>query len=98
MTKLAILKDISGCAIAGVMSQRGECFGAEAILRMIANMRDRANGLGGGFAAYGIYPEHADRYALHMMFDHAEGKRAAEELVSRSCELHHEEPIPTRPL
>ena len=29
-------------------------------------MRDRSNGLGGGFAAYGIYPEYKDFYALHV--------------------------------
>ncbi|MFQ9741845.1 MAG: hypothetical protein ACLRX5_04830 [Slackia sp.] len=29
---------------------------------------DRSNGLGGGFAGYGIYPEYRDFYALHMFF------------------------------
>lgn len=31
-------------------------------------MHDRSNGLGGGFAAYGIYPEHKDEFALHIFF------------------------------
>lgn len=29
-------------------------------------MHDRSNGLGGGFAGYGIYPEYKDFYAFHM--------------------------------
>ena len=39
-------KDISGCAIVGIMSQRGVRFGPETIVRSIATMRERANGLG----------------------------------------------------
>ena len=31
-------------------------------------MHVRGNGLGGGFAAYGIYPKYDDYYAFHMMF------------------------------
>ena len=42
-------------------------------------MHDRSNGLGGGFAGYGIYPEYKDFYAFHMFFDDA---RRAKELRS----------------
>ncbi len=31
-------------------------------------MHVRGNGLGGGFAAYGIYPHYSDYYAFHLMF------------------------------
>ena len=31
-------------------------------------MHDRSNGLGGGFAVYGIYPSYADHYAFHVMY------------------------------
>jgi len=91
-------KDISGCAIAGIMSENGRRFGGESIIRMIANMHERANGLGGGFAAYGIYPEHAEHYALHIMYDDVDAKQAAEALIARRCNVHAEEQIPTRPL
>ena len=46
-------KDISGCAISGIMSEAGERFNGDAIIASIANMHERSNGLGGGFAAYG---------------------------------------------
>lgn len=32
-------------------------------------MHERSNGLGGGFAAYGIYPEYRDFYAFHVFFE-----------------------------
>ena len=91
-------KDISGCAISGVMSEEGRRFSGERIIASIANMHDRSNGLGGGFAAYGIYPDHADHYAFHIMCDHSRAKREAEDVLSRRCLVHHDEAMPTRPL
>ena len=46
----------SGCAIAGIFDKSGARMNGEAIIESIAVMHDRSNGLGGGFAAYGIYP------------------------------------------
>ena len=43
-----------------------EC--ATVIANAMKPMHDRSNGLGGGFAAYGIYPEYKDFYALHFFF------------------------------
>ncbi|KAF5428010.1 MAG: Glutamate synthase domain-containing protein 1, partial [Candidatus Methanomarinus sp.] len=42
-----------------MMSESGKRMDGNAIIRSIALMHDRGNGLGGGFAAYGIYPRHA---------------------------------------
>ncbi len=90
-------KDIGGCSIVGMMDESGCRFsGAEAI-RAIANMRERSNGLGGGFAAYGIYPERAEQYAFHLMFDAPRAQADAEALLEERCIVHHAEPIPTRP-
>ena len=41
----------------------------EQIIESMVPMHDRSNGLGGGFAGYGIYPEYKDFYAFHMFFD-----------------------------
>ena len=54
----------SGCAVSGMISRSGQRFSGEAMIRSIATMHDRSNGLGGGFAGYGIYPEYKDQYAL----------------------------------
>ena len=59
----------SGCAIAAVISKDGNRLTGEKIVNSMKPMHDRSNGLGGGFAAYGIYPEYRDFYALHMFFN-----------------------------
>lgn len=89
------LKDVSGCAIAGILCEDGERIDGSAIIRMIANMHDRANGLGGGFAAYGIYPEQAELYAFHLMFDERAARRRFEDWLHGEYEVELEEPIPT---
>ena len=48
----------SGCAVAAVISREGHLMTGEAIIESMKPMHDRSNGLGGGFAAYGIYPEY----------------------------------------
>ena len=76
-------KDVSGCAIVGIMSEDGTPFSGETILRAIANMHERSNGLGGGFAGYGIYPDRADYYALHVMYQDERGRERACRLRAR---------------
>lgn len=46
----------SGCAISAVISREGRRMTGEDIIRSMVPMHNRSNGLGGGFAAYGIYP------------------------------------------
>ena len=59
----------SGCAIAAVISKIGNKMSGEMVYNAIKPMHDRSNGLGGGFAGYGIYPEYKDFYAFHLFFD-----------------------------
>ena len=89
-------KDQSGCAISGFINEDGRLVDGSSIITSIENMHERGNGLGGGFAAYGIYPEHADRYALHLMYDDEASRRNTEEFLSASLHVEHQEPIPTR--
>ena len=56
----------SGCAISAAISREGRPINGESMIRSMVPMHDRSNGLGGGFAAYGIYPEHKDEFALHI--------------------------------
>ena len=57
----------SGCAISAVISKDGNKMSGEVVTNSMKPMHDRSNGLGGGFAGYGIYPEYKDFYAFHMM-------------------------------
>ena len=47
----------------------------ERIIESMLPMHDRSNGLGGGFAGYGIYPEYRDFYAFHVFFNDSEDAR-----------------------
>jgi glutamate synthase domain-containing protein 1 len=67
--KEGLVRIPSGCAISGIIDKSGRRMSGEAIVNSIAVMHDRSNGLGGGFAAYGIYPEYKDYYAFHMFYD-----------------------------
>ncbi len=90
-------KDISACGIIGFINREGTRVTGEPIQRSIANMHDRGNGLGGGFAAYGIYPDRAEAYAFHVMYDDVEAIRATEEIIEQRLDVEHAEPIPVRP-
>jgi len=87
-------KDISGCAIVGMISEDGRRFSGETVIRSIASMRERSNGLGGGFAAYGIYPDFADLYAFHVMCDSARARVAARRYLEETFKVRHQEAIP----
>ena len=62
----------SGCAISAVISRDGTRMTGEKIIESMKPMHDRSNGLGGGFAGYGIYPTYRDFFALHLFFDRLE--------------------------
>jgi len=86
----------SGCAISGIIDRSGRCLSGEAIIRSIAVMHDRSNGLGGGFAGYGIYPEYKDYYALHLFYDSMAVKRECEDFLERHFDIINLSKIPTR--
>ena len=71
-------KVMDGCSIFGVMDTSGAAIPADVAIRAIDLMRDRDNGLGGGFAVYGLYPEHAEEYAFHVMYASRQGQRDTE--------------------
>jgi len=85
----------SGCAISGILNRDGKRIDGARIIRSIKLMHDRSNGLGGGFAAYGIYPRHKDLYAFHAMLDDEDSKGQLEEYLSRKFVVEKDEKIPT---
>lgn len=89
-------KDISGCSLSAIMSEAGNRINGVDIINSIANLHDRGNGLGGGFAAYGIYPDYKNYYAFHLMFDTTEAKENTEKLLEENFLVETEEKINTR--
>ena len=88
----------SGCAISGIFSRSGERMPGSAIVESIATMRDRSNGLGGGFAGYGIYPEYQNEYAFHVFYDHAAAKAACEDFLEAHFDIVNLSKVPVRRL
>jgi len=86
----------SGCAISGIFSKSGERISGEAIRTSIAVMHDRSNGLGGGFAGYGIYPEYRQQYALHIFYDNIASKLECEKFLDKHFDIVNLSKIPTR--
>ncbi len=86
----------SGCAISAVISREGKTMSGEDIIRSMIPMHDRSNGLGGGFAGYGIYPEYKEFYALHIFYNDNAARVACEQLLKDRFEIVKAENIPIR--
>lgn len=89
-------RDTSGCGLVGFINRDGNRVDGSHIIKSLCLMKDRGNGLGAGFAAYGIYPDMADFYAIHVMMDKPEIKPDVEKVLFRFFNVHREEEIPTR--
>lgn len=86
----------SGCAIFGIMDESGNTFNGSQVIDGIALMHERSNGLGGGFAAYGIYPQYKDDWAFHILYDDTAAKKETEEQLNKKFKVLFSEEIPTR--
>ena len=86
----------SGCAISAAISREGRPINGESMIRSMVPMHDRSNGLGGGFAAYGIYPEHKDEFALHIFFGSGASRHECEAYLKETFEIVLAEEMPIR--
>lgn len=89
-------KDFAGCSIFGMLNLEGKRFSSKDPVRAISNMHERSNGLGGGFAVYGIYPDFKDYYALHVMYLSRDAKDRTDRILASSFDIIHDEEIQTR--
>jgi glutamate synthase domain-containing protein 1 len=89
-------KEISGCGLSGIINRRGELIDGEFIISSICHQRDRGNGLGAGYTAYGIYPDFKDFYALHIMYESATSANETEDFLGEFLLIKHQEPMPIR--
>lgn len=88
------------CGIVGIVNEDRRRIDGGHIREAIRIQRDRGNGLGGGFAVYGAYPDHKDLYAFHILY---EGDRRSdaiprvEDHLRSRVNVHHTEEIPVYP-
>jgi glutamate synthase domain-containing protein 1 len=83
------------CGISGFISIDGTPVSGKRIIDMLCILNERENGLGAGFAAYGIYPKYKDYYALHFLLDNDEAKGRVLKYLEKNGSIIHSEPIPT---
>ncbi|HOO03606.1 MAG TPA: hypothetical protein PLJ11_02685 [Methanomassiliicoccales archaeon] len=84
---------LGGCGIASCISLDGRTIPGDSIARMLTIMEERENGLGAGYACYGLFPERKDQYCLQLFFDDEEGKRSAEEFLAGRLDIVHDEKV-----
>jgi glutamate synthase domain-containing protein 1 len=89
-------KVIDACSLFGMMDTAGRRFSGKDAVRAIANMHVRGNGLGGGFAIYGLYPEYAQYYAFHIMYLSSEGKSDVEAFLKQRFHIIAAGEVPTQ--
>ena len=90
-------KDFAACGIFGMMNTEGKRFGIKDPVRAMANMHDRGNGLGGGFAVYGIYPDFKDYYAFHIMYLSKDAKEKTDHILASKFDIVYDEEMQTKP-
>jgi glutamate synthase domain-containing protein 1 len=87
-----------GCGLVGICDESGTLMSGEVAIQAMAVQHDRGNGLGGGFAGYGIYPEFPDHFAFHMMYHDLQAKEETDAYFDRYFLVDLAEPMPTRPV
>ena len=85
----------SGCAISAVISRDGNKMTGEKIIESMKPMHDRSNGLGGGFAGYGIYPEYKEFYAQHIYYNDNVARNICDQFLKDRLEIVRAEQITT---
>lgn len=85
-----------GCGISGFINIDGKREFGSKIVDMLCILHDRENGLGAGFAGYGIYPDYKDYYALHFLFDDELSKEKVINHLEKIGFVIQSEPIPTK--
>jgi glutamate synthase domain-containing protein 1 len=92
------IKDIESCGIAGLINTNGKTENGSRVIDMITTMTDRENGLGAGYACYGLFPDLADSYCIQLLLDDEEAKEKVEEFFKRKTTIVKDEEVFTRPV
>jgi glutamate synthase domain-containing protein 1 len=87
-------KVYDACGLIGFIDTSGARHGGEHIIAALTCMRERGNGLGAGYAAYGIYPQFKDHYAFHVMCKDEASRMTLDNYLRRHFAVVHDEPIP----
>lgn len=84
------------CGIVGGIDTTGGTIKGSDFIEAMSVQHDRGNGLGGGFAAYGIYPEFDRYYALHIACNNEKSAKRADEFIRSHLYVKIAEDMPTK--
>jgi glutamate synthase domain-containing protein 1 len=89
------------CGIVGIINTDRRRIDGSHIREAIRIQKERGNGLGGGFAAYGIYPENKDKYAFHIIYEsdkrHSTIISRVEHYLETRTKIYQSQEIPVYP-
>ncbi len=88
-------KVFDACGIAGILNIDGRLENGNKIKQMMAIMKDRENGLGGGYAVYGVWPEYKDQYCLQILLDDMISQNNVQEYLNEVVDVVKDERCPT---
>jgi glutamate synthase domain-containing protein 1 len=91
-------KEISACGIAGLININGKRENGTRVIDMITTMLDRENGLGAGYACYGLFPDHADHYCVQLLLDDEIAKENVQEFFLKKAKVVADEKVFTKPV
>lgn len=86
----------SACGLIGYINRNWKTSSGYHIVSAMTVMKERGNGLGAGFAGYGIYPDRKDYYAFHLFYENTKAKEETSEFLYKYFDVVQEEKIPTR--
>jgi glutamate synthase domain-containing protein 1 len=84
-----------GCGISSLLNIDGSRVSGEKIIKMLCILKERENGFGAGYAAYGIYPKYKDYYTFHFLFDNELAQTNVLDYLEKNGNIIQSEPIPT---
>lgn len=89
-------KEISACGIAGMINVNGTRETGANVVDMITTMTDRENGLGAGYACYGLFPDLAGYYCVQLLLDDKAAKERVEEYFKSVTNIIVDEEVYTK--
>ena len=89
-------KVFDACGVAGFINIDQTPVDGRKVKEMIGTMRDRENGLGGGFAGYGIFPQFEDQYCIQLLLDDTYVKDKVENYLNSVSKIVKDEKCPTK--
>jgi glutamate synthase domain-containing protein 1 len=87
-------KVYDACGLIGFIDTRGHRHPGDRIVTGLTSMKERGNGLGAGFAAYGIYPEFSEHHCFHVMCRDQATRAELDAYLRKHFAVVHDEPIP----